>query len=73
VQTYAPVTRWRPWWVLGASAVLTVRPTEALEITSALSGGFPLIRDHFKLGLADVWDVPPVSLTGALGVGLRLP
>jgi hypothetical protein len=73
VQTYGPRTQWRPWWVLGASAVLTVRPTEALEITAALSGGVPLIRDSFQFSSDPFWKGKLVSLTGALGVGLRLP
>jgi len=48
VQTYGPRTRWRPWWVLGAATVLTVRPTKALELTLAVGGGYPLIQDSFQ-------------------------
>jgi hypothetical protein len=59
--------------VLGASAVLTVRPTEALELTAALGGGYPLKRDKFEFSSGPFYSVPLVSLTGALGVGLRLP
>ncbi len=75
VQTYGPRTRWRPWWVVGASTVLTVRPTKAFELTLALGAGYALIQDSFQFAppSPSFYDVKPISVTGSLGVGLRLP
>ncbi len=73
VQSYDPRTRRRPWWVLGGSAVLTVRPTDILDIIATVSLGYPLIRDKFRFNPPNFYEVKGISLTSALGVGLTLP
>jgi hypothetical protein len=73
VRTYEPVTRRRPWWVLGLSAVLTVRPTRALEFTAGFAVGRPMVRDSFEFVPDTIYTVRGISLNATLGVGVILP
>jgi hypothetical protein len=63
----------RPFWVLGAAAVLSAKLVWRLEASARIALGANLVRDSFEFTPVVFHEVPPVSMAASLGIGLRSP
>jgi hypothetical protein len=57
--------------VVGGAAVATVDLTELLELTARVAVGANLVRDSFVFTPVVFHEVPALTATGSLGVGMR--
>jgi hypothetical protein len=71
--TRAPASRSRPFVVVGAAAILSADLGSVLAVSARLTAGATLVRDSFEFGPAQFYQVAPVSVSGSLGFGIRLP
>jgi hypothetical protein len=69
--TEAAASETRPWWALGASALLFFKTSEQLLVVARFGGGYPLVRDTFQFKPEAFHHVPPITLEASLGVGFR--
>jgi len=63
----------RPFWVVGGAALVTVEIAWALEASARVGVGANLVRDSFVFTPDTFHEVPPVTVAGSVGVGMRLP
>ncbi len=70
-RTFVPQSEVRPFAALGASAIVTFVTGGGIEISALVSGGAPLIRDQFQFRPAPFYQVPSLTVTGGVGLGLR--
>lgn len=63
----------RPYWVLGGSALVTVRLVWHLEASARVAVGGNLVQDAFTFGANTFHTVGAVTVAGSVGLGLRVP
>ena len=73
LDTLAPRSRGRPWWVVGSSLVLLLRPTPSLELGATVALGRPLVRDRFQFEPLEFHRVSALALGLALAAGASFP
>lgn len=61
----------RPFWVVGGVALLSVRLVRLLEASARVGAGANLVRDSFEFTPAVFHQVPAVTVTANVGIGLR--
>lgn len=61
----------RPFWVLGASLVVSADLVRHLSLSGRLSAGANLVRDSYEFRPATFYSVPFITSTASLGVGVR--
>jgi hypothetical protein len=63
----------RPFWVLGAAGVASLRLVWRLEASARLAVGANLVRDSFEFTPVVFHTVAPVTLAASLGLGMSTP
>ncbi len=63
----------RPFWVVGGAALVTVQVAWVVEASARVGVGANLVRDSFVFTPDTFHEVPPVTVAGSVGVGMRLP
>jgi hypothetical protein len=69
--TFAPQTQRRPFGAAGASAAITWEPGSKIEVLGFVNGGISLVRDQFQFRPVIFYEVPRLTLTAGVGVGVR--
>jgi hypothetical protein len=70
-ETFSPQTRRLPFGAAGASAAVTWEPGWSIEVVGFVNGGISLVRDRFQFDPFVFHEVPRLTLTAGVGVGVR--
>jgi hypothetical protein len=71
--TVEPAARDRPWLELGASVLVSVKPSRSLVLAISASGGRPMVRDRFQFEPLEFHRVSALSLALGLSAGVTFP
>jgi hypothetical protein len=70
-QTLKGTTRARPYFAVGASAVLDIDFGRGIAFTTFANGAAPLLRDSFQFRPEVFYEVPVIVLTAGAGLAVR--